>query len=245
MAESVCSDNNQVEHEHDLAGKLAAISVDDEDVAKFRCLDYYFSLTVELTKIPYLEILAHSKDFMEKPDSNGVIILSESSCDPELLKVVIKYIRTDRPLCLFTGLPDNSNPSKLFDLLDYLCVEKPKCSLAELNTELKNVASDRSLARDACVKLCWFGRELVGPKEQSKLYNMILFIVSHPRTFYLRLRRVTFNWYMQYFQITEKQRNILQCWLDKCESFSEEDNSSSGGSHDEDEPYFTDSDYSD
>lgn len=202
----------------------------------------------ELSKIPYLEILANTKDFKEKPDMNGVLSLSETSCDPDLIKVVIKFIKTDRPRCLFSDLPPSSKASKLFQFLDYLCIEKPKCSLDGLNKELKNVfsikgkngvyseISNRSLARDACVKLCWTGRDLVRPKEQSKLYNMVEYILSHPGTFYLRLRQVTHSWYLEYFQITDKQRQLLQGWMNRFpldKEFYEDDQSSSGGFSDD------------
>lgn len=232
-----------------------------EHKAKFQCHNFEFSLSVEeLTKIPYLNILcANAKDFKEKPDNNGIVSLNESIFDPDLMKVIIKYIKTDRPRCLFSDLPNNLNASKLFEFLDYLCIEKPISSLDKLNEELKNVVSirdkygnsfqqaNRSLARDACVKLCWSGRDLIGPKDQSKFYNMILFIISHPRTFYFRLREVTFNWYLQYFEITSKQQAILQKWLDCGKEDDDVSKSSSGGSHYSDSDqygYNSDSEYS-
>lgn len=235
---------DQLESDVELTRKLDAITLADQP--KFRCHDFSFSLSAtELRKIPYLEILcANAKDFKEKPDDNGIILLNESCCEPGLMKSVIKYIKTDRFRCLFSDLPENTKASKLFDLLDYLCVDKPKCSLNVLSEQLKNIRSirekheyqtaDRSLARDACVKLCWSGRDLVGPREQHKLYNLVLFIMSHPRTFYFRLREVTLDWYLQYFQVTDKQQGILKKWLKDCprkeRHFEEDGRSSSGGS---------------
>lgn len=222
--------------------------------AKFRIGDFCFSLTTkELAKIPYLEILTTSKNFMEKPGSDGVISLKESCCDQQLMQVIIKYIRTNRARCLFTALPDNSDVCKLFELLDYLCIKKPEYSLVVLNKDLKNLTSirdkygncydmsDRPRARDACVELCWIGREIVGPKQQSKLYNIVLFVVSHPRTFYLKLRQFTLKWYLHYFEVTDKQRNILHGWLDRCgnERFLEDDETSSGGSTDDYDDYYS------
>lgn len=253
MAESI--DNMK-----DLTSNTAALSVTDAIEAKFRIGEFSFSLSAEeLTKIPYLQAIAGTNNFMEKPDKDGVISLNESCCNPQLMQAIIKYIRTDRARCLFTALPANSNVCKLFELLEYLCIEKPEYSLDALDAKLKNLVSiqdkygnyydrsDRPRARDACVKLCWIGRDIVGPKEQSKLYNIVLFVVSHPRTFYLKLRQFTLQWYLQYFEVTHKQRTILQGWLDRCgdDRFSEDDETSSGGSVDESFDYDDSSEFSD
>jgi hypothetical protein len=205
----------------------------------------------QLSKIPYLETLyTGGSAFKEKAEETGPISITDNSCNPVLMNAVVKYVvrDRDRPRCLFTELPENLKPTQLFQFLDFLCIEKPKVTLADLDKELKNIttfrdkygiceSANRSLARDASVKLCWTGVELVsGHKEQSKLENMVLFILSHPRTFYLRLRQHTHAWYQERFHSTPKQAAILKGWMERCPDnpnrITDSPRSSSGGSSD-------------
>ncbi|PGH34312.1 hypothetical protein GX50_02895 [[Emmonsia] crescens] len=74
---------------------------------------------------------------------------------------------------------------------------------------------DKSTARDAAFRLLFlilrgkFGDET---KEGAKVYNAVVFVVSHPATFKSRTKAVVRAAYEKRFVVTSKQRAVLDSW---------------------------------
>ena len=56
---------------------------------------------------------------------------------------------------------------------------------------------------------------------RSKLYNLVLFVVSHPRTFGRRLRHHTWMLAKEKITFTQKQMVELESWIERCEGESD------------------------
>lgn len=200
-----------------------SLSNENERTVVFRCSGQLFRLSMkELDKIPYLQALhANANFFKEKPDNNEEIVLSDSICDAGLLRAIVKYIQTGKLRSLFSEISASSTEAwKIFEFADFLLIEKPPsqglrfCHLYDCLTTYK--LTQHGFSRDVCVKLCW---RLMDPKdlemkdeEKSKLFDMVLYVVSHIHIFNPRLRQVTLEWYLHYFEPTLKQRVALLKW---------------------------------
>lgn len=200
----------------------------------FKCQNHLIQLTMEdLAKIPFLHRLyTNANFFKEKPDKDNVIVLRDDVCDAGLLRAVVKYIQSGNLRCLFSEIPSSCDSAwKIFEFIDFLLVEKiPSDDLDVDHLHFAIQASpldcrymtNKSLARDLCVKICWKWMDVdddaVDYKERKKLYKMVLFVVSHPGLFNARLRQVTLDWYLHHIEPTVKQRRRLERWSKKFEN---------------------------
>jgi len=76
-------------------------------------------------------------------------------------------------------------------------------------------------------------------KDSMKLFNAVMFVVSHPGTFKYRTKRVTRVAYEERFRLTTKQKAGLDQW-EKGETV----NNATDVTTEEEPDYFFDSDYS-
>ena len=161
-----------------------------------------------ISKIPFLEALMAGRVNTVKNESGNPII----DRDPMLVHAVVSYATSGNPFHLFAKLPPSSSAKEMLAELDFFLVEPPKVRAANdasFKRELKDVKDEytrvckrgpierthranRHAARNAAANSLAVGLEL-GKYEDSvitrnHLYNNILFILSHPRTFGPRLR---------------------------------------------------------
>lgn len=200
----------------------------------FRCQNHSITITIEdLPKIPFLYALhTHANFFKKNPVQENVIEIKDGVCDPGLLRAVVKYIQSGNLRCLFSEIPASCDSAwKIFEFIDFLLVEKiPKDNLDVDHLHFAIQASplecrfitNKSLARDLCVKICWKWMDVVDDavdyKERKKLYKMVFFVVSHPGLFNTRFRQVTLDWYLHHTEPTLKQRRCLEKWSYKFEN---------------------------
>ena len=108
--------------------------------------------------------------------------------------------------------------------------------------ERRPIAGNKSLARNTAFQLLYlilhtqFGDE---SKDSMKIFNAVMFVVSHPRTFKYRTKRLTRLAYEERFRLTTKQRARLDQW-EKGETI----NNATDVTTEEEPDYFFDSDYS-
>jgi hypothetical protein len=189
-----------------------------------------------ISKVPFLETLFSGRiPSQQDADDNFKLDL-----DPVVLPAIFKYVTTGHCQYLLTALPTTASsssssssgamdPASIFKTLDYLCVDLQLPSLSDVDAALKLVRweegreehSSRVKARDAAVQLMLGisnGTFAVSTHADSnKLFNMVLFIVSHPGTFYKRLRHWANAIAQQYLTaMTAKQRALLAEWMAKC-----------------------------
>lgn len=102
------------------------------------------------------------------------------------------------------------------------------------------IRGNKELARDTAFQLLYLmllGQLENETKDGQKLYNAVMFVVSHPGTFKYRTKRVIRAAYEMRFSITMKQRSRLDEWEMKGAGSSEDDITT------EEEPdYYYDSD---
>jgi hypothetical protein len=87
------------------------------------------------------------------------------------------------------------------------------------------VKGNKTKARDSAFKFLYMlllGEFQDEQKDSIKVFNGVLFVVSHPGTFKLRTRTVIRLAYEERFVTTEKQRTALAKWVKKGAGFGEE-----------------------
>lgn len=179
---------------------------------------------IEVSKIPYL---ASFVDFR----ANAQPQTTEFVHDPiPLFDVALKGIESGYRHC-FRSLPaELSQHHTLCDTYELLCVDVlGGQSINEIFNDLKSGKSDyeieykrsreikgnKSMARDTAFKLLYLillGEFKDKAKDSAKMFNAVLFVVSHSGTFKWRTRSVVRAAYEERFVISAKQRARLDQW---------------------------------
>ena len=191
--------------------------------------------SIEVSKVPYLASFAsfqHSAKSQSKILTHGPIPLFDTA---------LKGIESGYRQC-FRLLPaDLSQHHTLCETYDFLQVDvlggQP---LDEIINDLKSRKTDYELeykrcieikgnktkARDSAFKflyfllMCDFENE---SKVGNKVYNAVLFIVSHSGTFKTRARKIVRAAFEERFEISRKQRTRLDKWEKDEASINSED----------------------
>jgi hypothetical protein len=192
---------------------------------------------IEVSKIPYLSSFV---DFR----ANAQLQSTEFVHSPiPLFDVAPKGIESGYRQC-FRSLPaDLSQHHTLCDTYEFLCVDiLGGQSVNEIFDDLKSGKSDyeleykryrevkgnKSKARDAAFKLLYLillGEFKDETRDSAKIFNTVLFLVSHSGTFKWRTKRVVRAAYEERFVVSTKQRASLDRWekADAAELAAEED----------------------
>jgi hypothetical protein len=88
------------------------------------------------------------------------------------------------------------------------------------------VKGNKAKARDAAFRLLYLlllGEFQNEHRDAMKMFNAVVFVVSHPGTFKWRTRTVVRMGYEERFVVTEKQRAVLEKWKKSCGTESEEE----------------------
>jgi hypothetical protein len=179
---------------------------------------------IDVSKIPYLSSFVNfganaqpqSTDFVHNPIS--------------LFDVALKGIESGYRQC-FRALPtDLSQYKTLCETYELLCVDiLSGQSIDQIFNDLKSGKSDyeleykryrevkgnKSKARDTAFKLLYLillGEFQDEMKDSAKIFNAVLFVVSHSGTFKRRTRTMVRAAYEDRFVISTKQRARLDQW---------------------------------
>ena len=177
---------------------------------------------VPLSKIPYLESFARLQK-VTRPQA------TEFVHEPiDLFDVALKGVESGYRQC-FRSLPtDLSEYHTLFqtykflnvDILSDLSIDQVIANLkvgkADYDSdERRPIPGNKALARDTAFQLLYLilhaqpGDET---KDTMKLFNAVMFVVSHPGTFKYRTKQVIRAGYEERFGLTIKQRARLDQW---------------------------------
>ncbi|KAL9112425.1 MAG: hypothetical protein Q9227_003267 [Pyrenula ochraceoflavens] len=180
---------------------------------------------VDLSKIPYLADFVRQQK-LAKPEA------AEFEHEPiNLFDVALKGLQSGYRQC-FRRLPtDLSQYRSLLETYNFLKVDVLNNLITdEIIANLKAgkpnydfdaeegrpVPSSKSLARDTAFQLLYLIlHDQIGEdrnRDSMKLFNAVMFVVSHPRTFKHRTKRVIRAAYEEQFRITPKQRARLDQW---------------------------------
>lgn len=146
----------------------------------------------------------------------------------KLFEVAFKGIESGYRQC-FRSLPINLGQYRtLFETFKFLEVDllkglaidhvisNLKAGKADYDPEERwPISGDKNLARDTAFQLLYlilYVHTEDGGKESMKLYNAVMFVVSHPTTFKYRTKRVIRLAYEERFRPTTKQRMGLDKW---------------------------------
>ncbi len=180
---------------------------------------------IDLSKIPYLSSFV---DFQAKAQPQSTELVH----DPiPLFDIALKGIESGYRQC-FRSLPaDLSQHRILCETYDFLCVDVPGGqSIDEIFRDLKSGQSDydreerreikgnKSKARDAAFKLLYLillGEFKNEKQDSAKVFNAVLYLVSHAATFKWRTRSVVRAAYEERFVISVKQTAALDKWEKK------------------------------
>ncbi|KAH8592139.1 hypothetical protein B0O99DRAFT_689920 [Bisporella sp. PMI_857] len=159
--------------------------------------------------------------------------------------------------------PNLSQHHILCETYEFLCIDVlERQSIKEIFNDMKacksdyklkykyyqEIKGDKSKARDAAFRLLYLillGEFENETKDSAKVFNAVLFIVSHSKTFKWRTRTVVRAAYEERFVVTEKQRLRLDQW-EKTDptKLAAEDEGDVTTEEDESDGFYT-SDYSD
>uniref|UniRef100_A0A7S1W5K9 BTB domain-containing protein n=1 Tax=Alexandrium catenella TaxID=2925 RepID=A0A7S1W5K9_ALECA len=159
-------------------------------------------------KVPFLDSLLADRIGTKKNEHGEPVI----DRDPALVRAVLEFVSSGDAMHLFTKLPKASSAKDMLVELDFFCVEPPavrpisdksfKTSLKDVKDEYQRVckrgpieksySANRFGARNAAAELA-VGLEsatydLTNHRIRQELYNSVLFVISHSRTFGPRMR---------------------------------------------------------
>ncbi|KAK6592004.1 geranylgeranyl pyrophosphate synthetase [Botrytis cinerea] len=177
---------------------------------------------VNVSKIPYLESYTRLQK-ASQPQATEIIH------EPiNLFDVAFKGIESGYRQCFRCLSTDLSQYRTLFQTYKFLAVDiLSNLSIDQVIANLKvgksnydleerrRIPGNKSLARDAAFQLLYlilhpqYGNET---KDKTKLFNAVMFVVSHPGTFKYCTKRMIRVAYEEQFGLTFKQRPKLDQW---------------------------------
>jgi hypothetical protein len=213
------------------------------------------SYDVEVSKIPYLSSFV---DFQ----TNAQPQTTEFVHGPiPLFDVALKGIESGYRQCFRTLPPDLSQHHTLCDTYELLCVEVlGGQSINEIFKDLKSgqsdydreerreIKGDKSKARDTAFKLLYLillGDFKDETRDSAKVFNAVLYLVSHSATFKWRTRKVIRAAYEERFVISAKQTAKLEEWEKKDAAKLAVEDAGDVTTEDEGSDGYYDSDWSD
>ena len=175
-----------------------------------------------MSKIPYLESYTRLQK-ASQPQATEIIH------EPiNLFDVAFKGIESGYRQCFRCLSTDLSQYRTLFQTYKFLAVDiLSNLSIDQVIANLKvgksnydleerrRIPGNKSLARDAAFQLLYlilhpqYGNET---KDKTKLFNAVMFVVSHPGTFKYCTKRMIRVAYEEQFGLTFKQRPKLDQW---------------------------------
>lgn len=208
---------------------------------------------IDVSKIPYLSSFV-SFQVNAQPQSTEFV-----HGPIALFDIALKGIESGYRQC-FRSLPaDLSQHHTLCDTYHFLHVDVlGGQSIDEIIKDLKSgvsdydreerreIKGDKAKARDSAFKLLYlillgdFTDEI---KDSAKVYNAVMYLVSHAATFKWRARSVVRAAYEERFVVSTKQKAALDKWEKKdAAKLAVED--AGDVTTEEEEPYYYDSDFS-
>jgi hypothetical protein len=183
------------------------------------------SYNIEVSKIPYLSSFVNFQ-------TNAQAQNTEFVHGPiPLFDVALKGIESGYRQCFRSLPPDLSQHRILCDTYDFLRIDVlGGQSINEIFNDLKSgqsdydreerreIKGDKSKARDTAFKLLYLillGDFKDETRDSAKVFNAVLYLVSHAATFKWRTRRVVRAAYEERFEISTKQRAGLDKWEKK------------------------------
>ena len=170
---------------------------------------------IDLSKIPYLSSFVN---FQKSTQPVSTVFVHGPI---PLFDIALKGIESGFRKC-FRLLPvDLSQYYALCETCDFLCADVlGGHSMDEIIKDLKvcnydyehEIKGDKAKARDTAFMFLYFLllREFgEGQKESAKVFNAVLFVVTHPGTFKSKARTVVRAAYEERFDISQKQRARL------------------------------------
>ena len=211
---------------------------------------------IDVSKIPYLSSFVNFQA-NAKPQSTELV----HSPIP-LFDVALKGMESGYRQCFRSLTPELSQYHTLCNTYELLCVNiLGGQSINEICNDLKackddyereykryqKIKGDKSKARDSAFKLLYLmllGEFQDEKKDSTKVFNAVLFVVSHAATFKWRTRIMVRAAYEERFVISTKQRAMLDKW-EKTDSakLAEEDKRDVTTEEEKSNDYY-DSDYS-
>ncbi|OBT66557.1 hypothetical protein VE03_03703 [Pseudogymnoascus sp. 23342-1-I1] len=179
---------------------------------------------LELSEIPYLSAFAN---FETKAQTQPKELVHGPIAH---FDVALKGIESGFRQCFRSLPPDLAQHHALCETYEFLCIDVlGGQSLNEIIGSLKTGKNkrkavykpvlerkdDKAKARDTAFKLLYlilYGEFEDETKDSAKVYNAVIFVVSNPKTFKWRTRKVVRAAYEERFVVSVKQRAGLDRW---------------------------------
>lgn len=202
----------------------SAIRSEKPEIRKTKLKIGDISYDINLSMIPYLRSFV---DFQQKAQPQ--VSKFDHGAIP-LFGVALKGIEMGYRHCLRSLPADVSQYHTLCETYDFLGVDVlGQQSIDDIFVDLRAckttygldykryraVKGNKAIARDAAFRLMFLminGKFHDEIKDCAKVYNAVLFVVSHPGTFKWRTRTLVLAAYKERFIITPKQRARLDRW---------------------------------
>ncbi|KAH8693580.1 hypothetical protein BGW36DRAFT_429624 [Talaromyces proteolyticus] len=214
------------------------------------------SYDIDMSKIPYLASFVNFQT-QAQPQTKEFIHGSIP-----LFDVALKGIESGYRQCFRSLPPDLSQHHTLCDTYQFLGVDVlGGQSINEIFNDLKSGQSDyereykryreikgnKSKARDTAFKLLYLillGDFMNETRDSAKVFNAVLYLVSHSATFKWRTRKVVRAAYEERFVVSVKQTARLDEWEKKDATKLAVEDAGDVTTEEEGTDYYDDSDYS-
>jgi hypothetical protein len=205
---------------------------------------------IDVSQIPYLSAFV---DFQRKAQPQGTELVHGPI---PLIYAALKGIQSGYRQCFRALPPDLSQYHILCETYDFLGIDVlGEQYIDEIFADLRTIKTedyiddkdDKAKARDAAFKMLYLisvGEFRDEDKDSTKMFNVVLFIVSHYTTFKWKTRTVIRAAYQDRFVLTSKQIARLDEWLrGDTEDDSDEHVTTTDESSDESSDGYYDSDF--
>ena len=187
----------------------------------------------------------------------------QSSFTVPLFDIALQGIESGYRKCFRALPPDLSQHHSLCDTYELLCVDilggqsineifaDLKAGKSDYDLEYKRyteIKGDKAKARDAAFKLLYLillGEFKDEARDSAKIFNAVLFLVSHSATFKWRTRTVIRAAYEERFVISTKQSARLDQWKKTDATKLAAEDAGDVTTEEEVSDYYYDSDFSD
>ena len=219
-----------------------------------------------IDRVPFLkaQIGLCNLTFQKNTNDNNELLIDQ---DYFIVRAILRYVESGNGMYLFTKLPCQFSATEILSVLNYFCIEYP--SIRQLDdssfkNQLKDVKDDvikicrtvyettkanrfgaRNAAAEFAIGLEISAYDLTKNRTMNYVYNYLLFIISHSRTFGPRLRHHIWNLAIKKINFTPNQNKELNRWISDVDddSDSESDKSQSSDDDDDDDDYDDYGDY--
>jgi len=157
-----------------------------------------------------------------------------------IIKPIIKYAETEDEHYLLSKTPTTLDIGTVLSAVDELCMQMPDIDIDTIKHDLTDCESPSQAKTTAGIFALGLYHGNFVDVASNRMFQLIEFVVSHPRIFNMRVRHHIHTLYSQTFKqiFTKKQNGIIATWFIKFHDYETDDESSTDDEFDYDSDPF-------